>query len=72
MIISSKVILMLLCHITGKTEDLHAIEAYMQTYKQYIEVKRKCQIDFSDDLELYNYLLLVQEEITNKKGTQNG
>jgi hypothetical protein len=66
MTIASKTIMLLLLHLHGFTNEYDALDQYMAHVSGWIELKKSSGIDYSEDLEIYNHLLTVREELLNQ------
>lgn len=65
MTIASKIIVNLLIHLSGFTTEWDALDQYLAHVAGWIELKKSAGIDYSEDLEIYNHLLIVREELLN-------
>lgn len=68
MTIATKTIIFLLVHLSSFTTEWDALDQYLAHVSGWIELKKSAGIDYTEDMEIYNHLLTVREELLNHKG----
>lgn len=70
MTIASKTIMFLLMRLCSYTNDAFtnewdALDQQLAHLSGWIELKKSAGIDYTEDMEIYNHLLTVREELLN-------